>query len=215
MSKRSQSKGDEPIGSRNTARRVSHDPPGSSPDNRQKMLPRPIGVRTIQRNPYVFEEDAAVADALLEQEGPRGSTTEVSTGVSNTAEQSSVQGRPDVSEAASASSSIRRLKATSFEPAPKNERTRLVGDWNGFIHFEHCTILLQQDVITGFQCCDCVDFSEVIHGMELHGDWPPKGSKSSRLAHANGVCQYMQSLSMEYFLCCPNCMVKKRKMWLG
>ena len=53
---------------------------------------------SIQRNPYVFEEDAAVADALLEQEGPRGSTTEVSTGVSNTAEQSSVQGRPDVSE---------------------------------------------------------------------------------------------------------------------
>ena len=145
-------------------------------------------------------------------------TAEMSTGVSgvsNAAEQSSVHGRPDVSEAADASSSIRRLKATSYEPAPVKERTRLVGDWNGFIHFEHCTNLLQQNVIAGFQCCDCMNFSRAIHGMELHGDWPPRGSDSPRLAHMNGLCQYKQSLSMEDFLVCPNCMVKKRKMWMG
>lgn len=45
-----------------------------------RALPRPTGVRTVQRNPYVVEPDAAVADALLEQEDPRGSRVEIPIG---------------------------------------------------------------------------------------------------------------------------------------
>ena len=59
-------------------------------------------------------------------------------------------------------------------------------------------------------------FPEVTHGMELHGDWPPKGSRViETCAHANGVCQYMQSLSMERFSLLPQLHGEEEKDVVG